>query len=131
MPTLFRALSATPTSKKVTEDAAGSGGVRPLRDVIRPMFPPTAIALNGQALRLGKCIENVGGVAVVVDLDGPDSVVLTLVNNEMLTKADFLTWRDACQLTGSGRKASHGATWTRSPGRSMRTRQKKKNPTRG
>ena len=33
-----------------------------------------------------------------------DSVVLTLINNEMLTKADFLMWRDACQLTVSGRK---------------------------
>ena len=33
-----------------------------------------------------------------------DSVVLTLVNNKMLTKADFLTWRDACQLTEAGRR---------------------------
>ena len=33
-----------------------------------------------------------------------DSVVLTLVNNEMLTPADFLTWRDACQLTEGGRR---------------------------
>ena len=33
-----------------------------------------------------------------------DSVVLTLMNNEMLTPADFLTWRDACQLTDDGRK---------------------------
>ena len=34
-----------------------------------------------------------------------DSVVLTLVNNEMLTPKDFLTWREACQLTEEGRKA--------------------------
>jgi CRISP-associated protein Cas1 len=34
-----------------------------------------------------------------------DSVVLTLINNEMLTPADFLTWRDACQLTECGRKS--------------------------
>ncbi len=34
----------------------------------------------------------------------PDSVVLTLINNEMLTRDDFLTWREACQLTESGRK---------------------------
>jgi CRISPR-associated protein Cas1 len=34
-----------------------------------------------------------------------DSVVLTLINNEMLTREDFLTWRDACQLTEAGRKA--------------------------
>ncbi len=34
-----------------------------------------------------------------------DSVVLTLVNNEMLTPADFLTWRDACHLTEAGRRA--------------------------
>lgn len=34
-----------------------------------------------------------------------DSVVLTLVNNEMLTPADFLVWRDACQLTETGRAA--------------------------
>jgi CRISPR-associated protein Cas1 len=34
-----------------------------------------------------------------------DSVVLTLVNNEMLTPADFLTWKDAVQLTESGRRA--------------------------
>jgi CRISPR-associated protein Cas1 len=33
-----------------------------------------------------------------------DSVVLTLVNNEMLTPDDFLTWREACQLTEAGRK---------------------------
>ena len=34
-----------------------------------------------------------------------DSVVLTLVNNEMLSKSDFVTWRGACQLTEGGRKA--------------------------
>jgi len=34
-----------------------------------------------------------------------DSVVLTLINNEILAKSDFLIWRDACQLTDSGRKA--------------------------
>lgn len=34
-----------------------------------------------------------------------DSVVLTLINNEMLTPADFLVWRDACQLTDAGRRA--------------------------
>ena len=33
-----------------------------------------------------------------------DSVVLTLINNSMLTPADFLTWRDSCQLTDAGRK---------------------------
>jgi CRISPR-associated protein Cas1 len=33
-----------------------------------------------------------------------DSVVLTLVNNRQVTPADFLVWRDACQLTESGRK---------------------------
>ena len=33
-----------------------------------------------------------------------DSVVLTLINNEMLTLADFLVWREACQLTDSGRR---------------------------
>lgn len=33
-----------------------------------------------------------------------DSVVLTLVNNEMLTREDFLIWREACSLTESGRK---------------------------
>ena len=33
-----------------------------------------------------------------------DSVVLTLINNEMLTPADFVVWREACQLTDSGRK---------------------------
>ncbi len=38
-----------------------------------------------------------------------DSVVLTLVNNEMLTPDDFLTWRDACQLTDSGRRAFFSA----------------------
>lgn len=34
-----------------------------------------------------------------------DSVVLSLINNEMLTRSDFLIWRDACQLTEGGRKA--------------------------
>lgn len=38
-----------------------------------------------------------------------DSVVLTLINNEMLTPDDFLTWREACQLTESGRKAFFAA----------------------
>jgi CRISPR-associated protein Cas1 len=33
-----------------------------------------------------------------------DSVVLTLINNEMLTPVDFLVWREACQLTESGRR---------------------------
>jgi CRISPR-associated protein Cas1 len=33
-----------------------------------------------------------------------DSVVLTLINNRMLTPADFLVFREACQLTEEGRK---------------------------
>jgi CRISPR-associated protein Cas1 len=33
-----------------------------------------------------------------------DSVVLTLLNNEMLTPNDFLVWREACQLTDTGRR---------------------------
>lgn len=33
-----------------------------------------------------------------------DSVVLTLVNNGLVTARDFLIWRDACQLTADGRK---------------------------
>ena len=33
-----------------------------------------------------------------------DSVVLTLINNEMLTPDDFLVWREACQLTDAGRQ---------------------------
>lgn len=33
-----------------------------------------------------------------------DSVVLTLVNNGLLSDRDFLNWRDACQLTADGRK---------------------------
>jgi CRISPR-associated protein Cas1 len=33
-----------------------------------------------------------------------DSVVLSLINNAMLVDRDFLTWRDACQLTDDGRK---------------------------
>ncbi len=32
-----------------------------------------------------------------------DSVVLSLINNGMLAEGDFLTWRDACQLTDDGR----------------------------
>ncbi|MCE9564497.1 MAG: CRISPR-associated endonuclease Cas1 [Planctomycetes bacterium] len=38
-----------------------------------------------------------------------DSVVLTLINNEIVTKADFVTWRDSCQLTDAGRKAFFAA----------------------
>jgi CRISPR-associated protein Cas1 len=34
-----------------------------------------------------------------------DSVVLTLVNTEMISPADFLVWKDAVQLTESGRRA--------------------------
>ena len=33
-----------------------------------------------------------------------DSVVLTLINNRTVTPDDFLIWRDACQLTETGRK---------------------------
>src|SRR5207253_2448034 len=33
-----------------------------------------------------------------------DSVVLTLTNNRMLAARDFLTWRNACQLTDQGRR---------------------------
>ncbi len=33
-----------------------------------------------------------------------DSVVLTLINNRVVDPADFLTWREACQLTDAGRK---------------------------
>jgi hypothetical protein len=33
-----------------------------------------------------------------------DSVVLSLINNGMLAECDFLSWRDACQLTDGGRK---------------------------
>jgi CRISP-associated protein Cas1 len=38
-----------------------------------------------------------------------DSVVLTLINNESLTKDDFITWRGACNLTECGRKAFFAA----------------------
>ncbi len=38
-----------------------------------------------------------------------DSVVLTLVNNRLVTPADFVTWREACQLTESGRRAFFAA----------------------
>ena len=34
-----------------------------------------------------------------------DSVVLTLVNTGAVTDRDFLTWRDACQLTDTGRRS--------------------------
>jgi CRISPR-associated protein Cas1 len=33
-----------------------------------------------------------------------DSVVLSLINNRTIGPEDFLTWRDACQLTEAGRK---------------------------
>ncbi len=33
-----------------------------------------------------------------------DSVVLSLVNNRTVTPEDFVTWREACQLTEAGRK---------------------------
>lgn len=38
-----------------------------------------------------------------------DSVVLTLVNTEQLTPADFVVWRDACNLTAAGRKTFFAA----------------------
>lgn len=38
-----------------------------------------------------------------------DSVVLSLINNESLTPDDFISWRDACQLTDSGRKSFFAA----------------------
>lgn len=38
-----------------------------------------------------------------------DSVVLTLINNESVSKSDFVVWRDACQLTEAGRKAFFAA----------------------
>jgi CRISPR-associated protein Cas1 len=33
-----------------------------------------------------------------------DSVVLTLINNRVVDPGDFVTWREACQLTEEGRK---------------------------
>ncbi len=33
-----------------------------------------------------------------------DSVVLTLINNRVVGPEDFVTWREACQLTEEGRK---------------------------
>jgi CRISPR-associated protein Cas1 len=33
-----------------------------------------------------------------------DSVALTLINNRIVIPEDFVTWRDACQLTEEGRK---------------------------
>ncbi|MFO0881796.1 MAG: CRISPR-associated endonuclease Cas1 [Gemmataceae bacterium] len=33
-----------------------------------------------------------------------DSVVLTLINNEVLTPGDFVVWKEACQLSEEGRK---------------------------
>jgi CRISPR-associated protein Cas1 len=33
-----------------------------------------------------------------------DSVVLTLINNRVVDPADFVAWREACQLTEAGRK---------------------------
>ncbi len=38
-----------------------------------------------------------------------DSVVLTLVNTEAVTAADFVQWRGGCQLTDGGRKAFFAA----------------------
>ena len=38
-----------------------------------------------------------------------DSVVLTLINNDMLEPSDFINWRGACQLTDSGRRAFFNA----------------------
>jgi CRISPR-associated protein Cas1 len=38
-----------------------------------------------------------------------DSVVLTLINNRAVTPDDFVAWRDACQLTESGRKVFFAA----------------------
>jgi CRISPR-associated protein Cas1 len=42
-----------------------------------------------------------------------DSVVLTLINNRVVTPEDFLTWGRACQLTESGRKKFFQAYETR------------------
>lgn len=33
-----------------------------------------------------------------------DSVVITLINDDMLTRDDFVIWKDACQLTETGRR---------------------------
>jgi CRISPR-associated protein Cas1 len=38
-----------------------------------------------------------------------DSVVLSLINNRVVTPEDFVTWREACQLTEAGRKKFFGA----------------------
>jgi CRISPR-associated protein Cas1 len=38
-----------------------------------------------------------------------DSVVLTMINNEMVTPDDFVVWRGACMLTDRGRKAFFAA----------------------
>ncbi len=38
-----------------------------------------------------------------------DSVVITLINNDMLEPSDFITWRGACQLPDSARKTFFNA----------------------
>jgi CRISPR-associated protein Cas1 len=38
-----------------------------------------------------------------------DSVVVTLINNDILTPEDFVSWHESCQLTDSGRKAFFSA----------------------
>lgn len=38
-----------------------------------------------------------------------DSVVVSLINNQLVTPADFLRWKDACHLTEAGRKAFFAA----------------------
>jgi CRISPR-associated protein Cas1 len=42
-----------------------------------------------------------------------DSVVLTLINNRVVEPTDFVSWREACQLTEPGRKKFFTAYETR------------------
>lgn len=74
IPTLFESLEAMPTSKNQPEDVR-TAGFKPLRDVIQPEMPPRAITVHSEGTFLAQRLAHTKGVAVIVDLPGPDAVV--------------------------------------------------------
>ncbi len=77
VPTLFQSLSAKPAAGNVAEDVRVSG-FKPLRDVVRASLPASATTMRQEGEFLARVLNDVMGVAVVVDLPGPDAIVYAL-----------------------------------------------------
>lgn len=74
VPTLFESLAARPTGSTTPEDMQ-TAGFKPLRDVIVPALPIDAAIDVAEGSLVKDGLARFEGIAVVVDLAGPDAVV--------------------------------------------------------